>query len=79
MFIPPEEPVMPTLISSNETNAEFKTQPVIVEERSFEHNFYTYMSSYTFHSLNCYVLFHLKDHFCNYCNKVTWRKQIRII
>ena len=63
MFIPPEEPIIPTLISTNETNAEFETQPVTVEERSFQHNLYAYMSSYTFHALNLYVLFHLKDNF----------------
>ena len=33
MFIPTEELVIPTLISTNETNAEIETQPIILEER----------------------------------------------
>ena len=33
MFIPTEELVIPTLISTNEANAEIETQPVILEDK----------------------------------------------
>ena len=33
MFIPTEELVISTLISTNEANVEIETQPVIIEDR----------------------------------------------
>ena len=45
---------------TNEANAEIETQPEINEDR-ISKCLNTHMSSYTFHSLNHYVLFHFID------------------
>ena len=65
IFIPTAELRISTGTQTNETNAEFETQPVIAEDKisNLQHNLNTYMFFYIFHSLNHYILFHLKDNF----------------
>ena len=68
MFISTGQLVIPTLIPTNEANADedtwrLKIELLKIESASFEHNLNTYMCSYTFHSLNHYVLFYLKDNY----------------
>ena len=65
IFIPSAEFITPTGKKTNEVNAQIKTEPVTVKTKqtSVQLNLNTYMSSYIFHSLIYYVLFHLKDIF----------------
>ena len=62
-FIPTTEFVILTGTQTNDANAEIETQPVIVENKktSVQNNLNIYIVCYIFHSLNHYVLFHLKD------------------
>ena len=64
MFNPTAELVMPIGTRTNEANGEIETQPLTVKTKTsnFQHKLNTYISSYIFHSLNHYVLFHLKDY-----------------
>ena len=68
IFNPTAEILIPTGTQTNETNAEIETQLVTVETkiRKAQLNLNTYMSFYTFHSLNHYVLFLVKDNFLLY-------------
>ena len=65
IFIPSAELIIRTGPKANEVNAQIKTESVTVKTKqtSVQVNLNTYMSSYIFHSLIYYVLFHLKDNF----------------
>ena len=60
-----EELVIPTVKQTNESNAEIETESATAEDRisNFQHNLDTYMSFYTSHPSNHYILFHLKLNF----------------
>ena len=65
IFIPTAELVISTGTQTNEANAEIEAQPVTVETKipTVQHSSNTYMSFYTFYSLNHYFSFHLKHNF----------------
>ena len=66
MFNPTAKLVITTGTQTNEINAEIETLPVIVEAKlsKFSALFKHFHVFLYFHSLNHYVLFHLKDNSC---------------
>ena len=62
IFILTAELRIPTGIATNDANAEIEMQ-LVTSKQVFNINLNTCMSSYIFHSLNHYVLFHLEGNF----------------
>ena len=65
IFNPTAEVAIPTGTQTNEVNTETKTLPLTAEikQENVQSNLKPHTHFYAFHSLNLYVLFHLKDNF----------------